>query len=83
VLPDKGVCGPDGRSQAPTDGFMASFVREFPNGPLFSDKPAWLDQIGQPQPTMKIPDSGIGRPCYPGFSDKRTFFQVFISLMVW
>jgi len=40
------------------------------SNPLFSDKPAWLDQIGQPQPTMKIPDSGMGRPCYPGFSDK-------------
>jgi len=36
----------------------------------FKDKPAWLDQIGQPQPSMKIPDSGMGRPLLPGFSDK-------------
>jgi len=37
---------------------------------IFSDKPAWLDQNGRPQQTMKIPNFGMGKPLLPGFSDK-------------
>jgi len=49
-----------------------------PPGKEDGDKPAWLDQISQPQPSMKIPDSGMGRPLLPGFSDKpwNTLFVV-------
>ena len=38
---------------------------------LTLDKPAWLDQIGRPQQTMKTPRSGMGRPRRKRFSDKR------------
>ncbi|HHB75124.1 MAG TPA: hypothetical protein ENK84_01065, partial [Desulfobulbus sp.] len=30
---------------------------------LIEDKPAWLDQIGRPQQTMKIPCFGMDKPC--------------------
>ncbi len=43
---------------------------------LFSDKPAWLDHIGQPQRIMKISDSGMGSHVLRGlFSDKRTIIK--------
>ncbi len=35
-----------------------------------NDKPARLDQISQPQQTMKTPSSGKGRPCPERCSDK-------------
>ncbi len=62
---------------------LHTLLRQFTNFRPFTDKPAWLDQVGRPQQTMKTPTPARAACCQSGFTDKSNKTGIPVAPAFW